>query len=145
MKRTSPQRPNRTRNVKPIADPSIVSVQNYYSWRPIQVTPRDRSITCFTKPGLAWTDELDPAAMLLAAQMQIAPDALVMAFNCGDGPVGIAAAILAHSGRVILVDANVVAVEAHRRAVEANELQNVTVVAGSGTAFDAFVSIAACA
>ena len=133
MKRTSPQRPNRTRNAKPIAHPSPTSVPNYYSWHSMQVTPRDRSITCFTKPGLAWTDELDAAAMLLAAQMQIAPDAVVMAFNCGDGPVGITAAILAHRGRVILVDANVVAVEAHGRAMEANELQNVTVVAGSGT------------
>ncbi|MEZ4658787.1 MAG: methyltransferase [Caldilineaceae bacterium] len=133
MTRKFPQRPDQTRNPKPIAHPSPTSVQNYYNWKSIQVSPRDQSITCFTKPGLAWTDERDPAAMLLAAQMQIAPADVVMAFNCGDGPAGIAAATLAHSGRVILVDANIVAIEAHRRAVEANHLQNVTVVAGSGT------------
>ncbi|MEZ4709118.1 MAG: methyltransferase [Caldilineaceae bacterium] len=133
MKRKFPQRPERTHIAKPIARSSPPSVLNYYHWQLIQVSPRNRAITCFTKPGLAWTDELDPAAMLLAAQMQIAPDAVVVAFNCGDGPAGIAAAMLAHSGRVILVDANIVAVEAHRRAVEANGLQNVTVVAGSGT------------
>lgn len=133
MKRNSPSRLNQKPLPKSTPSTAPSSLYDYYRWRTITLTLRGRSITCFTKPGLAWTDEVDPAALLLASQMRIEPGDQVMAFNCGDGPAGITAATLATAGQVTLLDANVVALEAHRLAVEANALKNVTVLAGSGT------------
>lgn len=105
---------------------------DYYAWRTHQVALRGVIWSVYAKPGMPRFDGLDPAAALLAEYLDVAAGESVLVFNGGNGLVGAVAAALAGAGRVALADANVVAVEAARRTLAANGLENVIVTASHG-------------
>jgi 16S rRNA (guanine1207-N2)-methyltransferase len=76
---------------------------------------------------------LDPAALLLAEQIELAPDARVLDLNCGLGLTGAVAAGLAPRGRVLLADRNALAVAAARRTLALNGIANAEVWHSNGT------------
>ncbi len=104
----------------------------YYTWQSADVRIRTGTFTLFEKPGMARFGQPDHAAALLADEIEVEPDKAVLVLNCGAGLPGLVAAEA--GARVIMTDANVVAVQAARQAVEANGLaDHVTVVVSSGT------------
>ena len=104
---------------------------NYYEWQTATVNIDGHAMPVCMKPGMAY-DATDVAAQLLAAHIQIAPTDVVLDLNCGAGLVGATAALMASAGRVLLADANILAVESARRTVAANALTNAAVYASSG-------------
>jgi 16S rRNA (guanine1207-N2)-methyltransferase len=115
-----------------------------------------------SKPGVFAWDRLDDGTAALVGAMEIGAGDRVLDLGCGTGLAGLAAARRAASavhspsprrggagegaGHVVLVDADVRAVESARRTLEANGIANAEVLlsdcgsavlsAGSGQAFD---------
>jgi 16S rRNA (guanine1207-N2)-methyltransferase len=77
-----------------------------------------------SKPGVFAWDRLDGGTARLVAAMAIDRSDRVLDLGCGTGLAGVAAARRAPEGEVILVDADLRAVESARRTVEANGLDN---------------------
>ncbi|MBN1178733.1 MAG: methyltransferase [Anaerolineae bacterium] len=80
--------------------------------------------TLVSKPGVFAWDRLDDGAAALVSAMEIEARDCVLDLGCGTGLVGLAAARRATEGRVVLVDADVRAVESARRTLEANGVAN---------------------
>jgi len=80
--------------------------------------------TVVGKPGVFSWDRLDAGTAALIKAMEIGPADRVLDLGCGTGLVGVAAARRAPEGRVVLVDADLRAVEAARRTLEANGITN---------------------
>lgn len=79
------------------------------------------------KPGVFAWDRLDAGTAALIEAMEIGPADRVLDLGCGTGLVGVAAARRASKSRVVLVDADLRAVEAARRTLEANGIANAEV------------------
>jgi 16S rRNA (guanine1207-N2)-methyltransferase len=77
-----------------------------------------------SKPGVFAWDRLDGGTARLVAAMVIDRSDRVLDLGCGTGLAGVAAARRAPEGEVILVDADLRAVESARRTVESNGLDN---------------------
>jgi 16S rRNA (guanine1207-N2)-methyltransferase len=96
-------------------------------------------------PGVFAWEGLDAGTAALVAAMEIAPGARVLDLGCGSGLAGLAAARRG-AGRVVLVDADVRAVEAARRTLAANGVTNARVLpsdcaqAVRGQAFDTVIT-----
>lgn len=115
---------------------------HYFSARP-QVASRPRQIRARLR-GRDWvfaTDRgvfayagIDAGTRLLIETMQIAPADEVLDVGCGYGPVGLAAAVLAASGRAVLSDVNERAVALAAENARLNAVGNVEVLHGDGCA-----------
>ncbi len=104
----------------------------YYTWQSAEVGIRSGTYTLFEKPGMVLFGRKDIPATLLADEIETRQGDTLLVLNCGAGLPGLVAAEA--GARVIMADANVVAVQAARQAVEANgSTDRVTVVASSGT------------
>jgi 16S rRNA (guanine1207-N2)-methyltransferase len=102
----------------------------------LQVAPRGDGYTARTitldgvettlvgKPGVFAWDKLDDGTAALVGAMEIESGDTVLDLGCGTGLAGLSCARQASSGRVVLVDADVRAVEAARRTLEANGAAN---------------------
>jgi len=77
--------------------------------------------------GLFSPKKVDVGSRLLIDKMEIGPDDEVLDVGCGYGVLGIAAAKLAVSGRVEMVDKDFVAVDCAKLNIERNELSNAQV------------------
>jgi 16S rRNA (guanine1207-N2)-methyltransferase len=66
--------------------------------------------------------------------LEIGEEEIVLDVGCGYGVIGVVAAMRVRRGRAYLVDSNVVAVEAARRSVAHNGLENAEVILGDGLA-----------
>src|SRR5439155_19884534 len=95
-------------------------VADYHTWTAAEVTIRGQHFVVCTKPGMFEHRTLDPAAMLLAENLEVSPSDAVLNLNCGAGLVGTVAAIRASDGRCVMADANLLAVEAAGRTARAN-------------------------
>ncbi|MBV7328810.1 methyltransferase [Chloroflexi bacterium TSY] len=77
-------------------------------------------------------EDEEAAAILLAEQLVIAPDATLYDFHCGSGLVGCIAGTLAPEGRIFLTDANVIPIEAARWTLASNDVTNGELVCSHG-------------
>ncbi|MHB8351817.1 MAG: class I SAM-dependent methyltransferase [Thermoplasmata archaeon] len=84
-----------------------------------------------TDRGLFASAGLDPGTDLLISVLDPAPTDRVLDMGCGWGPLGIAAARAAPSGRVLMVDVNRRAVHLARLNARENRLPHVEVRVGS--------------
>ena len=80
------------------------------------------------KPGVFAWDRVDDGTAALVSSMEIGACDHILDLGCGTGLVGLAAARRAPSGRVVLVDGDVRAVEAARLTLEANNVTNAEAV-----------------
>lgn len=88
----------------------------------------DVDATLVSKPGIFAWDRLDEGTALLVSAMQIGAGDRVLDLGCGTGLAGLAAARQAVDGQVVLVDADLRAVRASRRTLEANGIGGAAVL-----------------
>jgi 16S rRNA (guanine1207-N2)-methyltransferase len=102
--------------------------------------------TLVSKPGVFAWDRVDAGTAALVGAMEIGAGDRVLDLGCGTGLAGLAAARRAAAGQVVLVDADVRAVESARRTLAANGIANAEVLvsdcgsAASERRFDAVVT-----
>ena len=111
-----------------------MSESAYRTWRTYAAKVAGRSYQVATKPGTFAHGRLDPAAQLLASQVEVAAGDCVVHLNCGNGLTGAVAALAASNTRVYLTDRNIVSVEAARRTLIANAIATSEVFLGHGSA-----------
>lgn len=110
-----------------------MSESAYRTWRTYSAKVAGRTYEVATKAGAFAHGRLDPAAILLAAHVDVAPGDTVVHLNCGNGLTGAVAALAAPETRVYLTDRNIVSVEAARRTLDANHITAGGVFLGHGT------------
>lgn len=88
------------------------------------VTLDSVATTLVSKPGVFAWDRLDEGTAKLVDAMEIDARDHVLDLGCGTGLAGLAAARRTSNGRVVLVDADLRAVESARRTLAANGIVN---------------------
>jgi 16S rRNA (guanine1207-N2)-methyltransferase len=96
------------------------------------VEVRGHGIEVRSRPGVFAWDRLDGGTRALIETLKVDPTDRVLDLGCGHGIVGVVASALAPRGRVTMVDADIVAVEAAKRTVAANDCTNCDVTLGDG-------------
>ena len=84
--------------------------------------------TLVSKPGVFAWDRLDDGTAALVGAMEIGASDRVLDLGCGTGLAGLAAARRTPKGQVVLVDADVRAIESARRTLAANRVSNAEVM-----------------
>ena len=103
-------------------------LDTYYAYHPLKAEIGERTVPYFTRRALGpWRDRLMPAR-LLAEWASVEPGAEVLHVHCGDGLAGAAIAGQIATGRLVLLDSHVAAVETARRTLEANGVTNAQVM-----------------
>ncbi|CAN5917252.1 class I SAM-dependent methyltransferase [soil metagenome] len=110
-----------------------MNVTPYNRWRTYTVKVAGVAYEVATKPGAFAHGRLDPAAVLLAEHVAVKEGDTVVLMHCGNGLPAVAAAAR-HAGRIILVDRNIVSVQAAERTLAANRVTVGTAVLSQGTA-----------
>src|SRR6266404_1320700 len=82
--------------------------------------------------GLFSPKAIDEGTDLLTHHLEIKPGAAVLDLGCGYGPLGLAAAKLAPSGTVDMVDKDFVAVDYANKNAELNQLSNARAYLSNG-------------
>ena len=95
-------------------------------------TLRGRPLTFHTTWGLFSPRCIDEGTRLLLDHLEIRPDDRVLDLGCGYGPIGLAVAREATSGRCLMVDKDFVAVDYARRNAALNGISNVDVRLSDG-------------
>lgn len=114
--------------------------EHYYTNRPsvqhdetsFTATLRGMEFTFTTDAGVFSRERVDFGSLLLIETMRIGPSDTVLDLGCGYGPIGAAAARLADSGFIYMVDVNERAAELARRNLAANGITNAEVRVGDG-------------
>lgn len=109
---------------------------HYYSKKPavehdlqtIETKLRGRTFTFTTDAGVFSKHGVDFGSRLLIESLELESNADVLDVGCGYGPIGLAAAVIAGDGHVVMVDINERAVELAQRNAEANGIRNVTIL-----------------
>lgn len=109
--------------VKRGAVPSDVTVLSgawlgHDAFRAIDVTLRDISLQLFSRPGIFSWDHIDEATAILADVMDVRAGDDVLDLGCGSGALGLLAARLSTTGRVVLLDVDAEAVRCAERAID---------------------------
>jgi 16S rRNA (guanine1207-N2)-methyltransferase len=102
---------------------SVHSADRYREWQHVSINVAGRPFAVATKPGVFAYGRTDPASVLLAERIKVAPEDVVVHMNAGNGLFG-AVAASAGAQRVLLTDRNVLGAEAARRTLEANRTTN---------------------
>jgi len=102
--------------------------------RKIRARLRGREWTFVTDRGVFGRDAVDAGSRLLIETMRIARTDQVLDVGCGYGPVGLVAAVLAPAGRAVLVDVNARAVHLAAQNAALNNVSNVEILLGDGSA-----------
>lgn len=108
-----------------------VPASDYYLWRTIQVEVGGESLAYVTRPGLFSWAELDDGTRLLIETLQahgLRADDRVLDLGSGSGVLSLVAARQAPGGHVVAVDADCRAVEATRRTLAHNRIENAEVL-----------------
>jgi 16S rRNA (guanine1207-N2)-methyltransferase len=105
------------------------------------VTVRGARFELVASPLAFAAGRLDPAAAMLAAAIQVAPEETVVDLGCGAGIVGLVAARLAPHGHVYLLDASYAAARTALVNAERNAITNVTALSGDGPAIIAEIDL----
>ncbi len=100
----------------------------------ITVDLAGRRLRFVTDAGVFARGKLDRGTRLLIKAMDIPEGGLVLDLGCGYGPIGIAAAVLAPTCRVYMIDINQRACELARRNASLNAATNAEVRCGAGFA-----------
>ncbi|MEM7128319.1 MAG: methyltransferase [Chloroflexota bacterium] len=129
MKQT---RQNRRKQKKKPVSSTQDNRLTYYDWASTKVRVRGQAVPVFSKPGMSYSLGVDPAAQLLADQLDFLPGGKVLVLNCGAGLAAIGAAMLG-ARQIWLTDVNMVATEAAHRTLEANQVNNAELFVSSGT------------
>jgi 16S rRNA (guanine1207-N2)-methyltransferase len=116
--------------------------EHYFSARPQVASARREwtaalrgaTYTFVTDRGVFSWEHIDRGTRLLIETMAFAPEATVLDWGCGYGPLGLVAARLAPQGRATLLDVNERAVELARENARRNGIANVDCVVGDGFA-----------
>jgi 16S rRNA (guanine1207-N2)-methyltransferase len=114
-------------------DAIAIPPSDYYEWRELTDNVGGEILRFCTKPGLFSWDKLDAGTRLLIDALHERPlyaNSRVLDVGCGTGVLSLVAARQAHKGRVIAVDADCRAVEAARRTLELNAVENAEVILG---------------
>lgn len=93
-----------------------------------RITLDGETTRLISKPGVFAWDKLDAGTQALVETMAIGTADRVLDLGCGTGLAGLAAARRAAKGEVVLVDADVRAVESARRTLAANAIGNADVL-----------------
>lgn len=96
------------------------------------VIVRGQPLVLASAPLVFAGGRLDSAAALLAMAIEVAPDDVVADLGCGAGVVGLAAARLATTGHVYLLDASYAAIRTAAANAQRNGIANITALAGDG-------------
>jgi len=110
--------------------------EHYYSQKPtaghdlytIEATLRGRAYSFQSDAGVFSRKGIDFGSRLLIETMELASDARVLDVGCGYGPIGLAAAALAHRGTVTMIDINERAIELAKRNARRNGIANVRIL-----------------
>lgn len=105
----------------------------YYTWTTTEIDVRGHRLAVSSKPGVLAGGGVDPAALLLAGTIEATPAESILDLNCGAGLVGVVAARLAPSARIVMAAATLVDVEAARRTLAAAGVTPAEVHLSSGT------------
>lgn len=108
-----------------ISDPRFA----YAVFHEMPATLRGESFTLASRPGVFSWEHPDEATALLAEAIEVPVGATVLDLGCGSGGLGLVAARLTRTGRVVLVDADAEAIRSARRSVELAGAANCEVVA----------------
>jgi 16S rRNA (guanine1207-N2)-methyltransferase len=100
----------------------------YDEWQEIVVRLGGNDVAVVSKPGFANWNAITPSTALMAAAVDVPPNARIVVAGCGHGALGVTFARRASGGQVWLIDTSVVAVEAARRTLRANDVGNASVV-----------------
>ena len=103
------------------------------SYRQLSLHAGEQTLVVCTRPGVFSWDKLDGGTLQLLETMTIGRTDAVLDLGCGYGILGLAAAQIATAGSVTLVDADINALDAARRTMELNALQNCKVIASDVT------------
>lgn len=128
---------------------------HYYSPMPgtphkrqvVETQLRGMAVKFATDAGVFSKSGLDFGSRLLIETLELPPTAHVLDVGCGYGPIGIAAAKLAHEGSVAMLDVNERAVALARENIALNSLTNAVALQSDlyaalepGRVFDAIVT-----
>jgi 16S rRNA (guanine1207-N2)-methyltransferase len=113
----------------PIAQAEVAAIADETpSGQIVTVTVRGHDLQVIQDRRIFAKGQLDPATKLLAEAFEVPMgDATVLDLGCGNGVLGILAALLEPSSHSYLVDSDPIAVEVARRAADLNGVANVTV------------------
>ncbi len=106
----------------------------YHTFRTFAVEAYGHEVAIVGKPGVWSADRLNPGTAALLEVAEIEPDDGVLDLGCGTGIVGAVAGILAHRGRVTLVDCNVAAAACAERTLADNAVANADLRLADGVA-----------
>lgn len=98
----------------------------------IHYTFRRKVLTFLTDSQVFSRDHVDFGTSLLIQTMELGEEDLVLDLGAGYGPIGIAAALLATRGKVILSELNERAVDLARRNLQLNGIKNAEVFQSDG-------------
>ncbi len=85
---------------------------------------RGKRIAYYSKPGLSNWENLSPATLLLAEQVELPSRGAVLLLGCGNGALA-ASLAAAHPGiELWLLDSNFIALQVSAMTLEANQIQN---------------------
>lgn len=109
---------------------------HYYTNKPmtahdrkvLEVSLRGQPFRFVSDAGVFSKGGIDYGSRTLIEAMEIPVDAKVLDVGCGYGPIGLAAARLATSGHVTMIDVNSRAVELAKENAAANRVANVTIL-----------------
>jgi 16S rRNA (guanine1207-N2)-methyltransferase len=96
-------------------------------FRDVPVTVKGVHHTLFSRPGVFSWEHLDEATQILGDLMDIRAGETVLDLGCGAGALGLTAASLSGTGRVLMVDADAEAVRCVARGIAKAELVNAEV------------------
>ena len=105
---------------------------DYYVWRTEAVSINRNIFRIRSKPGVPGFGQPDVPQILLAESLELGNTDTVLNLNCGSGLVGTVAGTLAPHSKVVMTDANYVAVQAALSTASLNAMGNLNVYHSSG-------------
>lgn len=94
----------------------------------IETTLRGKLLRFYTDAGVFSKTAVDYGSEVLINTMVIPPGSHVLDMGCGWGPIGISAALLNPTGKILMADVNTRALELAKRNIKLNGIENAEVI-----------------